>query len=164
MFSCSSCGADGQVTCASYFNTTKTIPSYTKIIGWASNIIVGYNKYEINTPYQVRKGNYLGISLDSTGGIGLNTNDDVFYYDYQWKFNTKTLSNLPVKASRFYFNVITNSYYYKSTTFLNFESAIDQMYKVFNISFQVLGSSFSVNKSAVYRELTFILIIYENFN
>jgi hypothetical protein len=161
LFSCSSCGADGQETCASFFNTTKTIPSYTQITSWTTTIKVGYNKYELFYPYQVRKGNYLGFSLASSGRIALNTNDDIIYYDYQWKLNTKPLSNVPVKASRFYFNAITNSYYYKNTTVLNIESEIDQMYKVFNISFQVLGSSLSVNKSIIYREAIVFFIYAE---
>jgi hypothetical protein len=152
LFSCSSCGADGQATCASYFNTTKTIPAYKQIYRWITSIRIGYNKYEPTTPYLVKKGYYLGIYYPGSGRIALNTNDRIIYSDYQWKFNTKTLSNLPVKASRFYFNALVNSYYYKNTTVLYFESAIDQMYKVYNITFQVPGSSFSVNKSVIYRE------------
>ena len=152
LFSCSSCGADGQETCASYFNRTKTIPSYTQITSWSTSISGGYNKYELFSPYQVKKGNYLGFSLAKSGRIALNINDDIIYYDYQWSINTKPLNFLPVKASRFYFNAITNSYYYKSRKVLNFEFAVDQMYKVYNISFQVPGSSLSVNKSVIYRE------------
>ena len=155
MFSCSSCGADGQTTCASYFNTTKTIPAYKQIYRWISTVRIGYNKYEPTTPCLVKKGYYLGVYFPGSGRIGLNTNENIIYYDYQWKLNTKTLSNLAVKASRFYFNAITNSYYYKNTTVLNFESVIDQMYKVYNISFQVLDSSFSINKSVIYRKLAF---------
>jgi hypothetical protein len=93
--------------------------------------------------------------LANGGLIALNTNENTTYYDFQWKFNTRILLDLPVKSSRFYLNAITNSFYYKISTFLDFQSSIDQ---IGNITFQVLNSSYS--KSIITGNISFILTFF----
>lgn len=152
MFSCDSCGAEGQTSCSSFFNTTKTIPSYKQLASWNTTIKLGYNKYEFLKPYPVKKGNYLGFSLTNSAMIALNTNENLTFFDFEWKFNTQTLTNLPIKAARFYLNAILNSYYYRTLTVFKSESLMDEYYKVFVFNFRVLNSSFSVNKSFTYSK------------
>ena len=158
LFSCDSCGVEDQTSCSSLFNKTKSIPSYKQIASWNTAIKVGYNKYELLKPFPVKKGNYLGFSLTNSARIALNTNENLTYFDFEWKLNTKGLTNLPVKAARFYFNAIINSYYYKTLSLFQSESLIDQYYQVIVFNFRVLNSSYSVNKSIIYSKI--ILAIF----
>ena len=168
MLSSSYCGSGVIESCASYFNRTLTLPSYSLLSNWSYGIEKGYNNFYFGN-YPVSKGSFLGISFVYGSSISLTTSDVPLYADYIWQLNTKPLKRNYIPNSRFLINAYTEDSYFYLNTDLSFSFPIDDMYKVYFLNYTIINTNFSYSKAYIFRKLVFIyLVIYlslkKNFN